>query len=280
MVENIIITAGTEPKGAENDSHCDAKVVILDLDVLDEKIHFRIGVGQGRARLADIVPLARTISTKITEVVLKNIYSKGYQIPCYKGCSACCNRCLVPLSVPEAFRLNEDIKKAPVLKRESIWRDCLNASRHILLHKPPKKIVHRSTEDSSNKPADINLISSWYTSFNLACPFLQQDVCTIYEQRPLACREHYIIGSAEGCSEEHSSAEVLEMPIQMPNALSQLASELEGTGEEALILPLALVWCKQNKKRAARTWPYEMMVKRFVEIIEVMASTNYDVVAV
>ena len=279
MAENIVITAGTESKAAKISPYGDEEIVNLDLDVLDETINFRTVVGQGQAKLADIVPLARTISSKITDVVLKNTRSKGDQIPCFKGCSACCNRCLVPLSVPEAFRLKEEIEVAPAHQLQSIWINCLNASRHILLHKPPKKIVHQSAEASSKKAADMNLISSWYTSFNVACPFLHQDVCTIYEQRPLACREHYIIGSAEGCEDEDSFAEVLDMPIQIPNALGQLASELEGTSVEAVILPLALVWCKENKKRAERTWPYAAMVKRFVEIIEAMASKKSTVTA-
>jgi Fe-S-cluster containining protein len=247
---------------------------------MDETIHFQIDVGQGLARLADIIPLARTVCSNIINVVLKTIRSKGNRIPCLKGCSACCNRCLVPLSVPEAFRLKEDVEKMPVLRRETIWKDCLEASRYILTHKPPKKFIHLSVQSPSNDQSHLNLISNWYSSLKLPCPFLYQGACSIYELRPLVCREHYIIGPAEGCSEEHSSAKVIEMPIQVSNALSQLASELEETSDEAVILPLALVWCRNNKKRAARTWPYAMMVRRFVEILKEMTNKNSAVLAV
>jgi hypothetical protein len=71
---------------------------------------------------------------------------------------------------------------------------------------------------------------------------------------------------------------VLDMPVQLPNVLGQLASELEGTGVEAVILPLALVWCQENSERAERNWPAEMMVKRFVEIVEAMAQMNLPAV--
>lgn len=248
--------------------------------MLNETIHFQIDVGQSQAKLADIVPLARTICFNIIEVVLKTVRDKGDRIPCLKGCSACCNRYLVPLSAPEAFRLKEDVEKMPVLRRETIWKNCLDASRYILAHKPPKKFINQSAQSSSNNSSHLNLISNWYSNLKLPCPFLYQDACSIYELRPLVCREHYIIGSANGCSEGHSSAKLIEMPIQVPNALSQLAGELEETNDEAVILPLALVWSQNNKKRAARTWPYAMMVRRFVEILKEMANKNSAVLAV
>ena len=71
-----------------------------------------------------------------------------------------------------------------------------------------------------------------------------------------------------------STAEVVEMPVQMVDALAQLVSELEGTGVEAVMLPLVLVWHEGNPRRARRTWPAEMMVERFVEIVKAMASKN------
>jgi hypothetical protein len=33
---------------------------------------------------------------------------------------------------------------------------------------------------------------------------------------------------------------------------------------------LALVWCEENRRRDERTWPFAMMVKRFLEIIKEM----------
>jgi hypothetical protein len=68
------------------------------------------------------------------------------------------------------------------------------------------------------------------------------------------------------------------LPVQLPNVLGQLASELEGTGVEAIILPLVPVWCHDNPERAGRSWPAEMMVKRFVEIVETMARMNLPAV--
>jgi len=203
--------------------------------------------------LADIVPLARTVCTQITDVVVESIRSDGGRIPCCKGCSACCKPGLVPLSVPQALRLKEEILAAPAYRRESMSRACLLAARRILSQKPPKPFIRQTAEASAVSQADLNLLSSWYASLNMVCPFLYNRVCTIYEQRPLACREHFVKGSARACKGQRGVAEVVGTPLQVPNALAQLASELEGTSVEAVILPLALVWCEDNQQRAERT---------------------------
>ena len=274
MAENLPTMVGGQSRGLGETYNHGTEVISLELDILGKKVNFRIGVGKGQARLADIVPLARTLCTKITDVVLDRMHSDGGHIPCCKGCSACCSRCLVPLSVPEALRLKEDIAAAPAYQRESMWRACLLAARSILSQRPPKPFMRRTAQASPGNPVDLNLVSSWYTSLKLPCPFLYKDVCTIYEQRPLACREHFVIGSARPCRGQRGIAEVVRMPVQLPNALGQLASELEGTSVEAVILPLALVWCEENLERVERTWPAPMMVKRFAEIVKAMAHKN------
>ena len=273
MTENLLQMVAGELTGKGDSHRCGTKVIGLELDILGKTVGFRIGVEKNQARLSDIVPLARTLSKKITEVVFQRIRSDGGHIPCCEGCSICCSN-LVPLSVPEAFRLNEEISAAPPNRRESIRRACILASRLILSQKPPGPSTHQNGKASPACQADLNPVSDWYASLNLACPFLDNDLCTIYEQRPLACREHFVEGSARACRGQRGTAAVLQMPVRVLNALSQLASELEATSVEAVLLPLALAWCEENPERAERTWPSVMMVKRFVEIIKAMACQN------
>ena len=272
------ITEGSD-SGASGTYNSGKKVIGLELDILGEKLNFHIGVGEERAKLTDIVPPARILCDRITEIVLRRISSDGSSIPCSKGCSACCDRCLVPLSVPEALRFKEEMIAEPSSQRESVWEVCLRAAQLILRQRPPDSLIEQSDALNPEQDADLSLISDWYTSLNLACPFLVNSVCGIYEQRPLACREHFIKGSSAACRGQDEVAEVVEMPVRLPNVLGQLASELEGTGVEAVILPLALVWCQENPERAERSWPAEMMVKRFVEIVEAMAKKNIPAVA-
>lgn len=274
MVENFLTTFEGESKRTRNHCGNSKEVIGLKLNILGKKVNFRIGVGRGRAKLADIVPLARSLCLKITDVVLKRTRSDGQYIPCCKGCSACCSRCLVPLSVPEALWLNEEILTKPRRQRASILQSCILGARLILSQKPPEPFTSQMAEAGRPKQVDLNLVSNWYASLNLACPFLYNDMCTIYEQRPLACMEHFVKDYASMCMGGQGMPEMLEMPVQVPNALGQLASELEGTSVEAVILPLVLAWYEENSQRGEQTWPCSMMVERFVEIIKVMASES------
>ncbi len=164
--------------GVGDTYNCATEVIGLEIDVLGKELNFRIGLGKGQAKLADIVPLARTICTKITDAVVESIRSDGGNIPCCKGCAACCGPYLVPLSVPEALRLNEEISAAPPHQRESMFRACLLAARHILNQKPPEPSLDQTAEASPVSTANLNLVSSWYVSLKLPCPFLYNGVCT------------------------------------------------------------------------------------------------------
>ncbi len=266
--------------GAGVSSDCATQVIGLDLDVLGKKVNFSFAVSKGQATLADIVPLARTICTKITDIVVESVCSNGDHIPCCKGCETCCSHYLVPLSVPEAFRLKEEISHAPRSQRESIWQACLLTTRRILSKRPPKLLLDQTDGPSMVGLVDLKRVSDWYKNLKMPCPFLHKGLCTIYDQRPLACREHFVKGSAEACNGERDVAEVVRMPVQMPNALAQLAQDFEGTTLEAVLLPLVFLWYEQERPRANKTWPAAMMVKRFLEIVKEMASKNYTEVVV
>jgi len=173
LAENRLTTLVGEPTRTKNHYNNPTEIIGFKLDILGKRVNFRIGVGKGRARLADNVPLARTLCSKITDVVLKKTHSDGGHIPCRKGCSACCSHCLVPLSVPEALRFKEEIDAAPAYRRESVWGACLRAAQLILSQKLPKLFLHQ-TEISPARPVDLNLVSNWYTNLNLACPLSQQ----------------------------------------------------------------------------------------------------------
>jgi Fe-S-cluster containining protein len=274
VAENPWKTLGSEPSEAGGTYNCSTEFIDFELDIMGRKVSFHIDVSQERARLADVVPLARGISKKVTDVVVTNTNGNGGRIPCRKGCSACCARYLVPLSVPEAFRLKEEIAEEPRPRRESIFRACLLTTERILSKRPPTQFTERTTKSSLVGPIDLNLVSNWYKNLKLPCPFLHKGLCTIYDKRPLACREHFVKGSAGACRGGRGNAEVVRLPVQMPNALAQLAGELEGTGDEAVILPLTLFWCEQNRQRANRTWPAVMMVSRFLEIVKAIALKN------
>lgn len=250
------------------------EIINLKLDVLDEQLRFRIDVADRRVKLADIVPLARTISTRIADIVIAKNRLDGVEIACRKGCGHCCQSHLVPLAVPEVFKLKEYIYSRPHDLRDAMLRSCLLAAKNILTEQPPEFSTSQTPLNASYNMPFLSNVSDWYVSLGVSCPFLSDNVCTIYENRPLACRDYFVYGSSSACNNPDGKAETVKMPVPMVEVLGQLAGELEDDDIEAVILPLAPVWYEQNVDRARRTWPAETMAERFLEIVKTRATEN------
>lgn len=277
MIEDSIITVVEAAGACEEESCGDGQVVRLVLDVFGEPVDLTIKVKDERARLADIVPLARAVSRKITDEVGEIVRLNGATIPCGKGCSACCNY-LVSVAVPEVFRLREEVLQMPFFRQLLIEEGCLSAARRILAERPPASFAEIGTAGAADSAAELlSIASNWYADFELTCPFLYRRMCTIYEERPMACRECSVTGCSRACARGAGEAEGVYVPARMSEVLARLAGDLEGTNVEGLIMPLALIWGDDNAERDARTWPASLMVDRFVEIVcEELAKSSVE----
>lgn len=273
MNENPPITILDTVGQPENSCSCNTKIIDFDLDILGQTLQFSAVLVRKQARLADIVPLARLVSNRITDIVIRSICDGVDHIPCAQGCAACCYY-LLPMSVPEAFYLKQEILARPQDQQRLMLRLCLLAARSILKHKPPKCLSSADSVLSPDESISLHAISSWYKSLKLPCPFLYKTECIIYSQRPLTCREHLVKGSARACKGKRGSAETVKMPLQMSNVLARLAANLEQTNIESIVMPLALIWCEENLARHERTWPTTSLVECFIETVKSMASKN------
>ena len=165
--------------------------------------------------------------------------------------------------------MRQEVLDMPADQSRAVVKSCLDAAKTILDGKLESFDVHSTT----NSPNQVRQLGNWYAGLKLPCPFLSGGLCTIYEQRPTACREHFVTGSGLPCETECMvQSQMVMMPVRVVEALGQLASELEGTCVEAVMLPLALPWAQENLQRHQRTWPAIMMVERFVEILQETAS--------
>lgn len=253
-------------------SNCnrDRKTIAFEIDVLGKPVRICFGINKKQTKLADIVPSAQVVCEKIIDVVIKEIRKQGENVPCHKDCCTCC-RYFTPLSVPEAFWLREKIFAMPAAQQEIILKSCLSAAVRIIGKKLPKSIA---ASTSSDVGPDMEKVESWYRSLNLDCPFLYKKACLIYKQRPLVCREYFVVGSGRACKGKRGKASVAKLPVRISQVLSRLASKLEGTEEQAAAVPLALAWCEENLERSKQVWPTTLMLGHFVEITKEMASTR------
>lgn len=258
----IVLLENKPDVRSNNTNFC--RTVSFELDIDGLPAAFDLGVTEGKMRLSDLVIPARQISDKIVEIVRKQMSKKGGIIPCRKACSACCSY-LVSLSVPESIRLMNDISRKPKHQKRKLFRNCLLHARNIIKHRIPDTLL---TDERKDNEGEFRLISAWYRDLNLECPFLSEGSCAIYQHRPLACREHLVTGSPEGCSGKKHKAELVKLPVKMTNVLAELTGRLEKKETEAVIVSLVPPWYHTNQNRDEKKWSSEYIAEKFAEVIK------------
>ena len=134
----------------------------------------------------------------------------------------------------------------------------------------------KSTDRIDN--GQLKSLSDWYVKQRSPCLFLHNDLCTIYELRPVACREHLVTGSTVPCNfdknDHEPRIEVPIRPIRMRDALRLLAADLEGSSHESVLLSCAFDWYRENTERGNRTWPAVTIAERLILIVRAMILGN------
>ena len=84
-----------------------------------------------------------------------------------------------------------------------------------------------------------------YFRLGLACPFLDDENCTIHPERPLACREYLVTSPASACADP-SDATVRSVPLagRSSAAVTARGKQIEGHG--TVMLVDALAWSLAN----------------------------------
>lgn len=215
--------------------------------------------------LSDIIPVARAVCDAIIDVTLRHALSDKRRISCRKGCSTCCSY-LVPLSVAEVYRLQNEFLQMPDTHRMPVLKSYIEAAKKILNGKA-QKILQNSD--------DLQKISDWYAGLGIQCPFLSNGICSIYEMRPLACREYYVSSRPERCKNNSThDPNIVHLPVSILESIGTLVQRLEQSQVEAVILPMALVDIDEFCTRSKKTWPAVQMINLFLDIIEENAAQH------
>ncbi|MHC4258900.1 MAG: hypothetical protein ACYSTF_00595 [Planctomycetota bacterium] len=242
-------------------------IIDFTLDIFGDSLYVQIGARNRRATLSDIVPMARELTTIIGQVAREKAVSSGFTVPCRKGCAVCCHN-LVCLSVPEALRLVEEVGKLPLGRRMRMVRSCRLIAETILARLDPAYNYGKSTPVRvARYCSQLSNVLSWYFRRGLSCPFLDNDVCTIYRNRPIICREHMVIGFGSPCRADGMDQTFkMDLPISIPSILTELSSKVQDMCQEPVVLPCVFDWYENYKGRHKRTWPAAFLVEGFVEI--------------
>lgn len=219
------------------DSRADSgtSTATLRLAVGELRIAHPITVPNAAVPASEVVPsLQGLVNAVVSEAEM------GKAISCRKGCGACCRQ-LVPISRTEGERLLQIVEAMPGERR---------AQLHARFAAAEEAIDRAGLKERGGR-TDREL-SVAYFALGIACPFLEEESCSIHAERPLVCREYLVTSPAELCAGPQQEGVT---PVPVPK-LSLAARKLQDDDDDWFPLALLMSWAKARpRKPAKRTGP-------------------------
>ncbi len=186
-----------------------------------------------------MLPIFQQMSNSFVEMGISAVENSGAKISCEKGCSACCRQ-PIPLAEIEAYKIAEVVENLPAPRRTAIKKRFDEACRRFYEIRWFEKLDECAY--LSKEEREKVILEYFYE--NVACPFLENGACSIYQERPLACREYLVTSPAENCSKPSpATVHLVELPIKSAETLRQIGdSKNLNAIVNFLPLILALKW--------------------------------------
>ncbi len=188
-------------------------------------------------RPLDLLPVLQKFDDGFIATVLD-----GAEVSCRAGCGACCRQA-VPITETEAFNLARVIDAMPEERRQRV----LARFESTVAALDQAGMRDRLQPGLLKEKAEQRRMALEYFALGLACPFLEQESCSIHPDRPLSCREYLVTSPAANCSAP--SAETIRMvplPVKFSTVLQCFG---DGRGNEAtrwLPLPFLLEYAANH----------------------------------
>jgi len=226
-----------------------------------------VDVSTGFVPVTQIVPLLRRLGQQAQALEQQRITATGQSISCARGCAACC-RMLVPVSAPEAFALRDMVASLPEARRQVIHRTLTDTVAR--LEQAGLLAQLRQVAETDRPIADdaMEPINRAYYALKLPCPYLENEVCSIYEDRPAACRELLVTSPADWCQDMvNKPVRALPVPLRISTILGLLWSDLTGSPPRLIPLPLALDWAERHATENRASWKARTILDKALDII-------------
>ena len=226
-----------------------------------------VEISTGFVPVTQIVPLLRRLGEQAQALEQQRTTASGLRISCAKGCAACC-RMLVPVSAPEAFALRDMVAALPEARREAIQRALADATASLERAGLLTQLRQVAENDRPITDDTMEPINRSYYALKLPCPYLENESCSIYEDRPAACRELLVTSPADWCQDMiNKPVQAIPVPLRVSTILGLLWSELTGSPPRLIPLPLALDWAERHAAENRTKWKAKDLLDKALDTI-------------
>jgi Fe-S-cluster containining protein len=141
---------------------------------------------------------------KIKQDQLEYVKARGASITCGAGCSFCCQAVYIGASLQEceaiAYYLSRhELQLASFLNKYQGWRDVVTQGGDRFLDCERFFSDMLSKGNSPEKERRFQQLLRRHTKQGISCPFLFDNLCSIYEVRPSNCAGFFVTHSPEKC---------------------------------------------------------------------------------
>jgi Fe-S-cluster containining protein len=230
----------------------------IHLNMLGEMRVFPVTVRLGKRVPLDLLTAARELTMQAIAVVIEQARTEGRVISCKVGCGVCCRQ-LVPISVVEAQALADLVSALPPEQQRKIherFSDALSRleSARILVTSLPKgqRALRVEMQGEVSQQTIVAELGKRYFLQGIPCPFLENESCSVYPDRPLICREYHVSSPSENCAKLYRvKIDRVQPPLRMSNVLARTISRISTTFSltNPLVLPLECAEVNGGKRR-------------------------------
>lgn len=204
---------------------------------------FQVGVPEAPIAAKELLPLAQNLSHAIVDATVREVEARGGRISCCKGCGACCRQ-LVPISEVEARFVAKLVESLPEPRRSEVKARFEEAVERLA----EGGLLEKLREPERWYREGYREFGLEYFRQKIPCPFLEDESCSIYADRPVTCREFLVTTPAKNC--QNPSTETIrsvKLPLLVGPALAKLETRQNAPAEARWVpLVLALEWTGAN----------------------------------
>jgi Fe-S-cluster containining protein len=229
--------------------------VRFDLKFSGNTVSARIQVPAEPVRPVDLLPILHQLDDALIGAAVE-----GKRISCRAGCGACCRQ-MVPISEAEARYLADMIASMPEEQRARVTVRFAQATELLALSGLLERLRVAAASDAEERHG----LGLEYFRLGLACPFLENESCSIHPHRPASCREYLVTSPAENCSAPRAgNIDTVDLPAQVSRVLYRFG---DGRGEESarwMPLPLLLDWVTEHREETQPAIPGTELFANFM----------------
>jgi Fe-S-cluster containining protein len=236
----------------------------VELDISSTHWLTQIIVPAGPARMVQLLPVIRRLAETVVGLGVRAAEAHGKKVSCKAGCGACCRQ-LVPIGSVEAHHLRNMVDHLPEPRRSEVRARFAEARRRLETAGVLDKLLHPEQQD----PHAYMAFGLDYFRLGIPCPFLDGESCSIYAERPIACRAYLVTSPAENCAQP--SAETVHcVPLGANPAIALNRSDADMMNRRIPLVPLivALEWAETHPEESPPRPGPELMQTYFTRLIE------------